>query len=699
MEEENISGAGGEHVDDTPNQDQPEVQEENAPAELPHHHDDDEESAGGGPIGDQNEQPKRLYEDGDDEDAQSQPYDHEGEEEMSEQPPMDAEGEYEEEGDYEEEEEDYDPIQKKIQAIIDLCESNSGMYGDTDFPINDSSLYKNPLEPPDYADQCPMVQWMRPQEAVKEEEHVALIKGGATPGDVKQGILGDCWFLGALCVLATRPELLENLFYYNGIQHGFCVFRFFKNGEWQYVFVDTRIPFNKETKTPLYARCADSEEFWVPLIEKAYAKLHKSYEALHGGSMAQAMVDLTGGISEKLFLEAPEVRELFEDSDQLWKDLKKYKQQRFLLGCAKQTKNEDGNQDEDNIQSGIIPNHAFGIQDIREEDGLRLLRIRNPWGHSGWNQKFSDEDEAWDEYKGLRDRLMSGLTEAERNSGGWWMAWEDFYDNFNKIYVCKIFPPTWQQYSITDCWEGNTAGGPYPPFIDRDEEPDQGHVVQDTNDKWFNNPQYRVSVKKKSQVYISLMQEDDKAYTAVNFLVVRTKSKVDRLWEIDKDDIVLEAATHGQVFAQREIQKTVVLTPTYNKKPCHYIIIPNTVGESKKDDERPFFLRLFSSEHIELVKLPNTIEQTFNGAWDKNTCGGKRANENGQENQKWCVNPQYFINLTQPTHLKIILRRKKGGKRTKSALGLCITKAYSPDSPPPVNVIKPNKDGSLPPEA
>jgi len=42
------------------------------------------------------------------------------------------------------------------------------------------------------------------------------------------------------------------------------------------------------------------------------------------------------------------------------------------------------------------------------------------------------------------------------------------------------------------------------------------------------------------------MQEDEKTskkqYIPVNFIVVRTKSKRDRLWEVDRDDIVLEAS-------------------------------------------------------------------------------------------------------------------------------------------------------------
>jgi len=82
---------------------------------------------------------------------------------------------------------------------------------------------------------------------------------------------------------------------------------------------------------------------------------------------------------------------------------------------------------------------------------------------------------------------------------------------------------------------------------DRDEEKADSHAKQDTNDRWFNNPQFRLTVTKKTQVIISLMQQDfntgdKKPYIPVNFTLVRVKSRRDRLYEIDRDDIVLEAA-------------------------------------------------------------------------------------------------------------------------------------------------------------
>jgi len=64
----------------------------------------------------------------------------------------------------------------------------------------------------------------------------------------------------------------------------------------------------------------------------------------------------------------------------------------------------------------------------------------------------------------------------------------------------------------------------------------------------------------------------------------------------------LEAAEGNQVFAQREITKTTWLLPTHEKKNVHYIIVPNTELENKsKEEERPFFLRIFTSESVDVT--------------------------------------------------------------------------------------------------
>lgn len=84
-----------------------------------------------------------------------------------------------------------------------MAQNGGKPWVDEEFRADDSSLYKNPDEKPEYALEH-NIEWKRPEEICPGEEP-QMIKDGMTSGDVKQGQLGDCWLLGAFLVLGTRP--------------------------------------------------------------------------------------------------------------------------------------------------------------------------------------------------------------------------------------------------------------------------------------------------------------------------------------------------------------------------------------------------------------------------------------------------------------------------------------------------------------
>jgi hypothetical protein len=54
-----------------------------------------------------------------------------------------------------------------------------------------------------------LIEWQRPSEFCDSGDTPKFLKGDASSNEVKQGALGDCWFIGALSVIATRDELLR----------------------------------------------------------------------------------------------------------------------------------------------------------------------------------------------------------------------------------------------------------------------------------------------------------------------------------------------------------------------------------------------------------------------------------------------------------------------------------------------------------
>jgi len=132
------------------------------------------------------------------------------------------------------------------------------------------------------------------------------------PSDIKQGSLGNCWFMSALASLAERPKLVENLFITKDKnKEGVYRLKFCKNGDWVDVTIDDYFPCNTYSG-PLFSR-ANGNEMWVLLIEKAYAKIHGNYWTLRGGFANEGMIDLTGCPSTNFDFEKPKVKKMIDD--------------------------------------------------------------------------------------------------------------------------------------------------------------------------------------------------------------------------------------------------------------------------------------------------------------------------------------------------------------------------------------------------
>ncbi|CAK9025451.1 unnamed protein product, partial [Durusdinium trenchii] len=281
--------------------------------------------------------------------------------------------------------------------------------------------------------------------------------------DLKQGGVGDCWFLSALAVVAQRPDLILRLFGGETARNaaGCYQINLFLDGEWKAVTIDDRLPCTDQQRRPdgsgLAFSRADGQQLWVPLLEKAYAKAHGSYRAISGGEIAEALLDLTGCPTESIDFDEPGF-----DPQELWRRLLEFKAADFPMGCA-----TAGNPELREV--GLCGNHAYSVLDVREifdprfmgrevgyggaqQDGMvRLLRIRNPHGVGEWNGEWSDKSAEWTE------SLSSELGCTGVDDGTFWMDYMHFLMAFQVVDVC-LAHRGWHAASFSNAFCAKSSG-------------------------------------------------------------------------------------------------------------------------------------------------------------------------------------------------------------------------------------------------
>ncbi|PCD44902.1 hypothetical protein AU210_000352 [Fusarium oxysporum f. sp. radicis-cucumerinum] len=307
-------------------------------------------------------------------------------------------------------------------------------------------------------------------------ENPQFTVGGFSSTDIKQGAGGDCWWLAALATIAHRKDLMKKICVAKDEECGVYGFVFNRDGEWISTVVDDNLylkhkDFGEDTevydatgkKARLYktqkqtgseslyfAKCEDPNETWLPLLEKAFAKVHGDYHALDGGWSGTAVEDLTGGVNTVV------AGNRVLRKERLWREMlgSDGEDGEFVFGLSAGGPGEDHN-------NGIVLRHAYSIlkvAEVEDEDGnkVRLVKIRNPWGqksedgHGEWHGPWSDGSKQWTPH------MIRKLQHQFGDDGIFWMSFSDMLDNFKWMYRTRLFDERWtvaQQWtSVSISW-------------------------------------------------------------------------------------------------------------------------------------------------------------------------------------------------------------------------------------------------------
>ncbi|KER33020.1 hypothetical protein T265_01101 [Opisthorchis viverrini] len=483
------------------------------------------------------------------------------------------------------------------------------LFEDPFFPADDSSIRRGGKPG------CSEYDWLRPHEVTRDPK---FIIDGISRFDVKQGEIGDCWFLAALSSLSIHPKLLDQVvpsgqtFSMQDCNNdktipycGMFWFRFWRFGEWYDVVVDDRLPTRRGRL--VFMHSSDRNEFWSALLEKAYVKLLGTYEAMKGGNTAEAMEDFTGGLTELMDLGAKAPPDLF-------RIMERAHCRSSLMACSIDATPE---QVESEGPYGLILGHAYSVTDVRTVSSkeptkqVRLIRLRNPWGNDReWYGPWSDKSSEWNAIS-VSERKRIGL--VFDNDGEFWISYEDFVRYFSRLEFCHLGPETghfgqpsrlekprgyWEMTTEVGEWiKYSTAGGCR------------------NNERTFHmNPQFRVHVIDPDEtdddntgtIIIGLMQmgrrENFQEHHTIGYALY----------------LIPENYPSGMLlprsFFERNVSKC--RSPAFinirevcgrhKLPPGEYMIIPSTF---EPNQEAKFLLRIFSEKPCNTSELddPTTI--------------------------------------------------------------------------------------------
>ena len=123
---------------------------------------------------------------------------------------------------------------------------------------------------------------------------------GITPHDIRQGDIGNCWFIAGASALSEKKGRMEKVFL-NTLNEtsarGIYAVNFFVLGQPHTIIVDDYLPVKSDGKggwNTHASKVGEDGSLWGAVLEKALAKYHGNFEHTNGGAMSLSLRTLYG---------------------------------------------------------------------------------------------------------------------------------------------------------------------------------------------------------------------------------------------------------------------------------------------------------------------------------------------------------------------------------------------------------------------
>ncbi|RQM26542.1 hypothetical protein B5M09_006158 [Aphanomyces astaci] len=338
---------------------------------------------------------------------------------------------------------------EEVATIVAECRANNRVFRDIDFDLsnNEDDCLESLVE--SWDDAPAPGGALRVRQIFKDP---TFCDEGFDAADINQGTTGNCWFLAALASVCGVPRIIENICVARDEKVGVYGFIFFKDGDWEHVIVDDQLfvtttdfdhafetmiirdkkafkdVLRSDSQALFFGKSSSARETWLPLLEKAYTKLHGDYKSVEGGFTGEGIEDLTGGVTTSI-----ELTDIL-DYDRFWRD-ELSRTNVDTLFSASICKKHSGM--ESRSANGLVHTHAYSVLKAVQVQGVKLLLVRNPWGQHEWNGRWSDGSKEW------TPEWMAALDHKFGDDGSFWMQFEDFVDEFTTIERTRLFDDKW----------------------------------------------------------------------------------------------------------------------------------------------------------------------------------------------------------------------------------------------------------------